>query len=53
MVRLDAIKRIVKRSLNLNNLLNLSNLTSMVFSEKKRVIKNSGRKLTKYLEVTK
>jgi hypothetical protein len=53
MTRLDVIKRIVKRNLNLNNLLNPSNLTSMVLSERKRVIKKRGRKMIKYLEVTK
>jgi hypothetical protein len=42
-----------KRSLNLKNLLNLSNFTSIASRERNKVMKKRGRKLIKYLEVTK
>jgi len=53
MVRLDAIKRIVKRSLRLRNLFKFSNLNSIELSERYMDIRKRGKKLMKYREVTK
>jgi hypothetical protein len=53
MTRFDAVKRKRKRGVRRNTLFNLGNLISSVSSERKRIIKKTGRKVIKYLEVTK
>jgi hypothetical protein len=53
MNRLDAIKRITKSSFKRMNFLSFSNLASTEWSERYRVMRKGGRKLAKYLELTK
>ena len=53
MKTLDAIKRITKRNVGRMNFLSFSNLASTEWSERYRVMRKGGRKLAKYLELTK
>ena len=50
---MDAIKRIKKRNFRLINFLKILNFASIASRDKKRAMKKRGRKLRKYLEVTK
>jgi hypothetical protein len=53
MDRFDAIKRATKRNFKRINFLSFPNLTSMEWSERYRAMRKGGRKLAKYLELTK
>ena len=52
-MRFDVMRRIAKRTFGLRNLFRFSYFISMASRGRKRVTKKRGRKLMKYLEVTK